>query len=132
MGVACSVSAQRCAAPNKPMHPTADTHLVIYLNGARRRMIGSIRRLRTCGETPMSWKDEDAQIIREMIKQESDVSNHRLTWMVTLQGLLFAGLGFAWKEGKALITVLAILGVLSSASSLIALHIAHRATVKML
>ena len=38
----------------------------------------------------MPWTDEDAKVIREMVRQEADVSNHRLTWMATLQGLLFA------------------------------------------
>ena len=80
----------------------------------------------------MGWTNEDAKIVRELIKQESDVSNHRLTWMVTLQGFLFASLSFAWDKGIALSAVLALLGVFSSASSLIALYVAHQATVKII
>ena len=43
----------RCVAPshtppNKPMHPTADTHLVINLRRAGRRVIGGVRRLLGC------------------------------------------------------------------------------------
>ena|SRR2546428_3639312 len=80
----------------------------------------------------MGWTKEDAKTIRELIKQESDVSNHRLTWMVTLEGFLFASLSFAWNEGVALSAVLAFLGVFSSVSSLIALYVAHEATVKII
>jgi hypothetical protein len=34
----------RASPPNKPMHPTADTVVVIYLRGVARRVIGGVRR----------------------------------------------------------------------------------------
>ncbi|MCG5526588.1 hypothetical protein LRB11_16925 [Ectothiorhodospira haloalkaliphila] len=82
----------------------------------------------------MSWGDAEARVIREMIKHEANVSNHRLTWLAALQGLLFAALGFFWhSEGAgSYILVLSVLGVSSSASSLYSLWLAHRATEEIL
>ncbi|WP_156500124.1 hypothetical protein [Ectothiorhodospira sp. BSL-9] len=82
----------------------------------------------------MSWGVDEAQVIREMIKHEANVSNHRLTWLAALQGLLFAALGFFWcSEGAGpYILILSVLGVFSSASSLYSLWLAHRATENIL
>lgn len=59
---------------------------------------------------------DEAKIFREMIFKEGEYINHRITWLVTLQGLLFTALGFAWGGGKNLIAVLAAVGILSSLS----------------
>lgn len=75
----------------------------------------------------MAWGTEEAKVIREMIFREAEFTNHRVTWLVTLQGLLFAALGFAWKDGKELIPVLACLGVGVALSSLHPLYSAQRA-----
>lgn len=63
--------------------------------------------------------DKWAEIIRSMLMHESEVMNHRITWLVTIQGLLFAGLGFAWDKGDAknLVTVFSVVGILVSASA---------------
>jgi len=40
-----------------------------------------------------SRSDKYAIIVREMIRHENDLVNHRLTWFCQVQGLLFAALG---------------------------------------
>jgi hypothetical protein len=59
-----------------------------------------------------------------LVKHESEVTDHRLTWLVTLHGFLFAALGFAWKDGQRLIPVLAVLGIVTSVSMMFPLYCA--------
>jgi hypothetical protein len=44
---------------------------------------------------------DDAETIRAMIKSENEFANHRLGWMNTINGLLFAGVSFAWGKLNA-------------------------------
>ena len=74
--------------------------------------------------SPHKWGSAEAAIIRDMIFRESEYIDHRLTWMVTLQGLLLAGLGFAWKDGKELIPILGSLGLATSISTGLSLYYA--------
>ncbi|MBC6436161.1 hypothetical protein FM036_45250 [Nostoc sp. HG1] len=62
---------------------------------------------------------ETAQIIRSMIQCEEALLNNRISWLMTIQGLLFAGLGFAWdkKDAGGLIISFALLGILVSISA---------------
>lgn len=55
-------------------------------------------------------------VIRQMIQHEDDLLNHRLTWMWTLEGLLFSAAGFVWKESLAPLIAIAIVGLLSCIS----------------
>lgn len=66
----------------------------------------------------MTWTADDGKVVREMIVKEAELINHRFTWLATLQGLLLAALGFAWKDAKELVLCLVVLGVGSSISSL--------------
>jgi hypothetical protein len=66
----------------------------------------------------MTWTVDDGKVVREMIVKEAELINHRFTWLATLQGLLLAALGFAWKDAKELVLCLVVLGVGSSISSL--------------
>jgi hypothetical protein len=77
------------------------------------------------------WNANDANTIRDMIYKEVEFINHRVTWLVTLQGLLFAALGFAWKDGKELIPVLCVLGIGVSLTSLIPLWSAQHAIERL-
>lgn len=54
-----------------------------------------------------------SETIRSMIDKENDSVNHRITWLITIQGLFFATLGFSWDKPKAiqLIQVLSLLGI---------------------
>jgi len=72
----------------------------------------------------MPWKNEYTETVRQMIIHESNVTNHRIMWLVTLNGFLFAALGFAWKDGQQLVQVLALLGIATSISTMIPLYCA--------
>ena len=78
----------------------------------------------TPGSPQKDWGTEEAKVIRDMIFKESEYINHRLTWLVTLQGLLFASLGFAWKDGKEMIPVLGSLGIVTSLATGLSLYFA--------
>ena len=75
----------------------------------------------------MVWDETHAAIIRSMVVHEDDVTNHRMTWLVTLHGFLFAALGFAWKDGKVLIPLLGFVGVFTSLSIMYHLFLSHLA-----
>jgi hypothetical protein len=67
--------------------------------------------------TRNEWEEEyDPTVYRSMIDQESNLMNHRLTWLTTLQGLLFAALAFALDKVHLLIYLLAAVGIVSAAS----------------
>ncbi len=69
------------------------------------------------------------ETIRSMIAHENQLMNQRTTWLVTVQGLLFAALGFAWDRHGAqpLIFILCLLGTAVSLLSLVGLVAASRA-----
>lgn len=74
----------------------------------------------------MTNSDESSkyeETVRMMIHRENEVIHHRVTWLTTVQGLLFAALGIAWgkPEISPFVALLCILGVLMSAVSLVAL-----------
>jgi len=75
----------------------------------------------------MPWQPEDADRARDLIRHENELMNHRLTWLATLHGFLFAALGFAWTDGRSIVPILAILGVCTSVSMLIPLFFSDRA-----
>ena len=69
--------------------------------------------------------DERAPVIRELIKHENDLVNQRLTWLAQTQALLFAALGFSWKQAPMMLTLLiAFVGLATTLSigSAIALY----------
>jgi len=75
-----------------------------------------------------NWSISDAETVRSMIYKEDEFINHRLTWLVTLQGLLFAALSFAWdNESQSLIRLLAIVGMVVSITSFVGLWSARQA-----
>jgi hypothetical protein len=80
----------------------------------------------------MTKDQHNARIIREMIIHESNLINHRLTWVTTLQGFLFAALAFSWKDARTFVPALVVVGFVSSFSVLLSLTWAHRAIEKLL
>lgn len=78
---------------------------------------------------------EWAGIAREMIRHENELMNHRLTWLLTAEGLLFAALGLALPEDggpakRQLIEILSFVGVMLAASGSIVLDAADAAIVR--
>ena len=62
---------------------------------------------------------QDLEVTRQLIQHENDLINHRLTWFITLQGLLLAALAFAWdkNDAKGLVFVFCGLGILAAIST---------------
>ena len=67
-------------------------------------------------DTSFKRAAEFVGVIRSMIQHEDTLLNQRLTWMWTLQGLLFGGTSLLWKEEKSLVLLFAIVGLLSCIS----------------
>ena len=67
--------------------------------------------------------EESAVEARDLIKHENDLIDQRLTWLIALQGLLFAALGFAWdkRDAQGLIAIFCFLGTATSISVAFAL-----------
>lgn len=63
---------------------------------------------------------ENAKIIQAMIDNENNLLNYRINWLVTIQGLLFAALGFSWdkKDARGLVVVLCLMGIMMSISAM--------------
>jgi len=73
-------------------------------------------------------------IVRDMITREDELTNQRMLWMATCNGLLFAALGFAWdKPGAIFLTVVfSFLGVSASLLNALALTFASTAQRRLL
>lgn len=56
------------------------------------------------------------ELIRSMIAREDDLVNHRMGWLATFNGLLFAALGFCWDKPTAsqFLMLICIVGLLIS------------------
>lgn len=70
---------------------------------------------------------ENHEIIRSMIKSENELINQRMAWVSSFNGFLLAGIAFAWDKSRALVIVLAFLGITVSLFSGAALLAANRA-----
>lgn len=68
-------------------------------------------------QTSNSFGYEEAAIVRAMIQHENELRNNRIIWFITIEGLLFAALGFAWKDAQQLIYILCLLGLATALSS---------------
>lgn len=62
------------------------------------------------------------EIIRALIHDENEMTNHRMNWFLILQGFLFAGIAFAWDKNVGLCLVFSFVGIFSSLSVGILLH----------
>jgi hypothetical protein len=73
---------------------------------------------------------EEAKIVRSMLEHENNLLNYRITWFVTLQGLLFSALGLAWSKTDAqwLIAMFCVLGSLAAIISWIELQLSSKGT----
>ena len=53
---------------------------------------------------------------RGLIMHENELINHRMIWLLMIQGFLFAGLGFVWQNSGAVIYVFCAVGLLTAFS----------------
>jgi hypothetical protein len=74
---------------------------------------------------------DDADIVRQMIVHENELTNQRVQWLLTVQGLLFTALAFAWKDAKPLICPLCIVGVAVSVATILNVYFATRAVERL-
>lgn len=60
-------------------------------------------------------KERDvAEYCRVLLQSEYESMHRRMTWLATLQGFLFAGVGIVWKsaDSRFLVGVLGVLGMI--------------------
>jgi len=78
-------------------------------------------------ERPTLYDDEVTA--REMARHENEVTNHRMEWFGTINGFLFATVGFAWgsPDGGRLVVVLSVAGALVSFFTICTLTASTRA-----
>lgn len=55
-------------------------------------------------------------VTRQLIHDENEMINQRMNWFLMLQGLMFAGIAFAWEKNSALCVVFSCVGMLSAVS----------------
>jgi len=91
------------------------------------------KKLVTTRTSSGSARLDDAETIRTMIRHENDLVNHRLTWLLTVEGLLLAGISFAWDKHLAneLVFLFAVIGIIAAGSALIVLDAAHYAIMHL-
>jgi hypothetical protein len=75
--------------------------------------------------------DDLSQVIRTMIQHEDTLRDQRLGWFLTLNGFLFAALGFAWSSSRALAYILGVLGIFVALSSFLTLRVSTLAVRKL-
>jgi len=82
---------------------------------------------------PDQIADEHARVVRSMIEHENNLINYRITWLVTLQGLLMAGLGFAWdkQDARNLVGIFCGMGALVAFSCWLELRLSSKAFIDL-
>ncbi len=71
--------------------------------------------------------EEQKNIIRDMIQQEDNLLNHRLSWMLALQGLLITAFSVFWGKVPPASWLIVGFGFISSLSFWYSLYISHKA-----
>jgi hypothetical protein len=66
-------------------------------------------------------------VIREMIRHENDVTNHRIMWLLIGQGLIANAYVSAGSQKEELVAVLAIVGILVTLSAFVILYKSYQA-----
>jgi hypothetical protein len=125
------------------MSPTLQTNIAIAVCGASLLLwaintvmyfVGAYR-LSRLQVTNSSVPNAEAEVIRTMIRHENDLVNHRLTWLLALEGFLFAGIGFAWDklpDNKCdLVFLFSVIGMAAAGSATVVLDAAHYAIMTL-
>ena len=66
-------------------------------------------------------------VIREMIQHENDVTNHRIMWLLIVQGLIANAYVGAGKDNAAVVLFLAPVGILVTLSAFVMLYKSYQA-----
>jgi hypothetical protein len=66
-------------------------------------------------------------IIREMIRHENDLTNHRIMWLLIVQGLIANAAVTAGRESGETMPALAIVGILMTLSAFVILYKSYQA-----
>lgn len=66
-------------------------------------------------------------VIREMIRHENDVTNHRLMWLLIIQGLIANACVTAGRESEETVSVFATVGILVTLSTFALLYKSYQA-----
>ena len=79
----------------------------------------------------MTMHDVDPQlyrtVIRELIRHENDVTNHRIMWLLIVQGLIANAAVTAGKESAETASALAAVGILVTLSAFVILYKSYQA-----
>jgi hypothetical protein len=77
--------------------------------------------------------EEFEKTIRRMIFHEDELVNSRMSWLLTLEGFLFAALGFAWDKDhtRCLAVLLSIVGIVVALSGGVMLYCSNQAVIKL-
>jgi len=73
--------------------------------------------------------DERNRIIRTMVQHEDHLRDHRLGWLLTLNGFMFASVGLAWEHPQTdwLIAGLAVLVIVVGVSAVATMQVSDEA-----
>ena len=66
-------------------------------------------------------------VIREMIRHENDVTNHRIMWLLIVQGLIANAAVTAGREAAELVSAFAAVGILVTVSAFVLLYKSYQA-----
>ena len=66
-------------------------------------------------------------VIREMIRHENDVTNHRIMWLLIVQGLIANATVTAGRESGEIVAALAAVGILVTLSAFALLYKSYQA-----
>src|SRR4051812_15007582 len=77
--------------------------------------------------------EDSEEIMRQMIRHENELMNHRMTWLLTAEGLFFAALAFMWKEPdtRYLVYIICAVGGIVAASAFVILREASLAIERL-
>jgi hypothetical protein len=68
-----------------------------------------------------------ATVIREMLRHENDVANHRIMWLLIVQGLIANAAVSAGRENREVISIMAGVGILVTLSAFVILYKSYQA-----
>jgi len=79
----------------------------------------------------MDSPTEFADRLREMIQHETELVNHRMTWFLTTQTLLFAAIGVVWEKDLLIQLTLVLVGSVVGISFHFSIQAAIRAVQRL-